>query len=69
MSTHNLCFKLKCEKYKNFLSENFHFSVVKFSVYLSKWVFVMNRGHIGSQKTRCSVLPRHFMGAYKCFIF
>ena len=24
-STHNLCFEQKCEKYQNFLSENFHF--------------------------------------------
>ena len=32
-STHNLCFEQKYEKYQNFLSENFHFLVVKFSVY------------------------------------
>ena len=38
MSTHNLCFE---EKYQHFLSENFHFLVVKFSVYLNKHVFVM----------------------------
>ena len=25
MSTHNLCFEQKYEKYQNFLSENFHF--------------------------------------------
>ena len=31
------------KKYKIFLSENFHFLVVKFSVYLSRRVFVM--GH------------------------
>ena len=28
-------------KYRNFLSENFHFLVVKFSVYLNRHVFVM----------------------------
>ena len=33
MSTHNLCFEQKHEKYQNFLSENFHFLVVEFSVY------------------------------------
>ena len=33
MSTHNLCFEEKYEKYQNFLSENFHFLVVKFSVF------------------------------------
>ena len=40
-STHNLCFEQKYEKYQNFLSENFHFLVVKFSVYLNRLVFVM----------------------------
>ena len=45
---HNLYFEQKFEKKKNkkkkkseFLSENFHFSVVKFSVYLNRRVFVM----------------------------
>ena len=41
MSTHSLCFEQKCEKYQKFLSENFHFLVVKFSVYLNRHVFVM----------------------------
>ena len=40
-STHNLCFEQKYEKYQNFLSENFRFLVVKFSVYLNRRVFVM----------------------------
>ena len=40
-STHSLCFEQKYEKYRNFLSENFHFLVVKFSVYLNRHVFVM----------------------------
>ena len=31
----NLCFEQKCEKYQNFSFENFHFLVVKFSVYLN----------------------------------
>ena len=43
MSTHNLFLEQKYEKYKNFLSENFHFLVVKFSVYLKRHVFVMDR--------------------------
>ena len=38
-STHNL--EHKCEIYQNFLSESFHFLVVKFSVYLNRHVFVM----------------------------
>ena len=41
MSTHNLCFEQKYEKYQTFLSENFHFLVLKFSVYLNRLVFVM----------------------------
>ena len=40
-STHNLCFEQKYKKYQDFLSENFHFLVVKFSVYLNRRVFVM----------------------------
>ena len=40
-STHSLCFEQKYEKYQNFLSENFHFLVVKFSEYLNRHVFVM----------------------------
>ena len=35
-STHNLCFEQKYET-----SENFHFLVVKFSIYLNRRVFVM----------------------------
>ena len=40
-STHNLCFEQKCEKYQSFLSENFQFLEVKFSIYLNRRVFVM----------------------------
>ena len=41
MSTHNLCFEQKYEKYQSFLCENFQFLEVKFSVYLYRRVFVM----------------------------
>ena len=41
MSTYNLCFEQKYEEYQNFLSENFHFLVGIFSVYLNRHVFVM----------------------------
>ena len=43
MSTHNLCFEQKYEKISEFLSENFQFLVVKFSIYmyLNRHVFVM----------------------------
>ena len=35
MSTYNLCFEQTYEKYQNFLSESFHFLVVKISIYLN----------------------------------
>ena len=41
MSTHNLCFEQKYEKYQNFLSEHSPFLVIKFSIYLDRRVFVM----------------------------
>ena len=41
MSTYNLCFEQKYEKYQNFLSENFYFLVVNFSVYLNRHIFIM----------------------------
>ena len=41
MSIHNLCFDQKYKKYQNFLSENFHFLVIKFSAYLKRRVFIM----------------------------
>ena len=41
MSTHNVCFEQKYEKYQSFLSENFQFLEVKFSIYLNRCVFVM----------------------------
>ena len=41
MSTRNLCFEQRHEKYQIFLFENFNFLVVKFSVYLNRRVFVM----------------------------
>ena len=38
VSTHNLCFEQKYEKYQKFY---FRFLVVKFSIYLKRRVFVM----------------------------
>ena len=38
---HNLCFEQKYEKISAFLSENFQFLEVKFSIYLNRRVFVM----------------------------
>ena len=42
-SNHNLCFEQKYEKYQRFLSENFQFLEVKFSVYLNRRVIIMKR--------------------------
>ena len=42
-STHNLCFEQKYEKYQSFLSENFQFLEVKFSVY-SRLVISNSKG-------------------------
>ena len=39
--THNLCFEQKYEKCQNFLFENVPFLVVKFSISLTRHVFVM----------------------------
>ena len=44
MSTHNLCFVHKYEKYQNFYLKTFRFLVVKFSIYLNRQVFIMLRG-------------------------
>ena len=38
---HYLCFEQKYEKYRSFLSENFQFLEMKFSIYLNRRVFVM----------------------------
>ena len=40
MNTNNLCFEQKYEEYPNFLSESFHFLVVKISVFLNRRVFL-----------------------------
>ena len=51
MSTHNLCFEQKYEKYQTFLSENFQFLEVKFSIYLNRCVFVMLiRTHVNEHR-------------------
>ena len=41
MSTHSLCFEQEYENYQNFLSDNFPFLVVKFSIYLYRRSFIM----------------------------
>ena len=41
MSTHNLCFEQKYEKYQNFYLKMFNFFGGKILVYLNRLVFVM----------------------------
>ena len=50
-STHSLCFEQKYEKKSKFLSENFQFLVVKFSVYLNRLVFVIHTVCLRMNKT------------------
>ena len=40
-SANNLCFEQKYEKYQRFLSEDFKFLEIEFSIYLNRHVFVM----------------------------
>ena len=42
MSSHNICFWQKYEKYQNFYLKTFSFLVVKFSIYLNRHVFIMS---------------------------
>ena len=65
MSTYNLCFEQKYEKYQNFSSENLHSLVVKFSIYLNRRVFVMqpieSKSHMGIGRLcyYCKTLRKH----------
>ena len=43
MSTDNLFFEQKYEKYQSFLSDNFRFLEVQFPIHLNRCVFVMKR--------------------------
>ena len=40
-SANDLCFEQKYEKYQRFLSEDFKFLEIEFSIYLNRRVFVM----------------------------
>ena len=45
-NTHNLCFEQQYEKYQSFLSENFLFLEVKFSIHLNGCVFIMHFSYL-----------------------
>ena len=49
-STHNLYFEQKYEKYQSFLSETIQFLEVKFSVYLNRHVFLMDKYTMNFQR-------------------
>ena len=51
-STHNLCFEQNYENDQNFLSENLHLLVVKFSVHLNRQVFAMQATDTGHCTTK-----------------
>ena len=58
--THNLCFEQKYENYLNFSSESFHFLMVKFSVYLNRYVFEK------WSYEKCSLLHTFALFSMKC---
>ena len=68
MSTHNLCFEQKYEKYQ-FLFENFLLLEVKFSIYLNRPVFLMvNHGlpFVGSTRF-IELWPLHATDEWPCW--
>ena len=66
-STHNLCFEQKYEKYHSlFLSENFKFLEVEFSIYLNRRVFVMNETLECGYPALRPVLRRNTQDSQKC---
>ena len=56
-TTHNLCFEQKYEKDIEFLSENFQFLVVKFTIYLNRHVFVMTAASVNCHMVAIKSLP------------
>ena len=75
MSTHNLCFEQKYEKYQILLSENFPFLVVKFSIYLNRHVFVMISCTYANHKiiniyitAKCTQSSQNSLGPWKCVL-
>ena len=71
MSTHNLCFEQKYEKISAFFSENFHFLVVKFSLYLNRRVFLMTKTclyNFDPLKPHFYIVKLGFTGVYIIFL-
>ena len=59
MSTHNLCFEQKYEKYQNFYLKT-QFLVAKFSIYLNRRVYVMVHAWNDSECALCTCLKTSF---------
>ena len=66
MSTHNLCFEKKYDKYQNFLSKFFPFLVVTFSIYLSRRVFVMFSLYVQKAHKKRSVIVHAKVSVLTC---
>ena len=67
-STHNLCFVQKYEKISEFfLSENFQFLEIKFSIYLNRRVFVMCKSR--ALTTRPTKVHQRRDLVFKCIVF
>ena len=54
-------FEQKYEKYQKFLSENFHFLVGKFSVYLNRHVFVMSAFFVNAYSGGTHLIYQHML--------
>ena len=68
-NTQNLGFEQKYKTYQSFLSENFQFLEVKFSIHLKRFVFVMTRNTLKSkspdQHSHLHSLISHTLPAYR----
>ena len=79
MSTRNLCFEQKYEKYQSFYLKIFKFLEVKFSVYLNRHVFVMlfkindrrNESSNNFKASPASILYKSIAGRYRpvCILY
>ena len=72
-SIHNLCFEQKYENYQSFLSENFQFLEVKFSIYLNRHVLVMFESAMVNKPSVLESLKfyciSNYLSIYNVFLF
>ena len=70
MSSHNLCFEQKYEKYQNFFYlKVFLFLTVKFSIYLNRGVFIKKRKPVleHEQNAQIQIHPVHAQSLIQAF--